>query len=98
MINCIIFYFLLCFPRHYLNTDYAWLNSYYDCILSLFFCSDSSSATLPPPPGQQTFITADQYFLPFELACQSKCSRIVITALDCIQVMIITLNSIKKII
>ena len=67
---------------------------FYHC----FFCSDSSSATLPPPPGQQTFITADQYFLPFELACQSKCSRIVITALDCIQVMIITLNSIKKII
>ncbi|XP_028406357.1 brefeldin A-inhibited guanine nucleotide-exchange protein 1-like [Dendronephthya gigantea] len=49
---------------------------------------DSSSATLPPPPGQQTFITADQYFLPFELACRSKCSRIVITALDCIQKLI----------
>ncbi|CAB3982629.1 brefeldin A-inhibited guanine nucleotide-exchange 1 isoform X1 [Paramuricea clavata] len=49
---------------------------------------DSSSATLPPPPGQQTFITADQYFLPFELACHSKCSRIVTTALDCIQKLI----------
>ncbi|XP_046858136.1 brefeldin A-inhibited guanine nucleotide-exchange protein 1-like [Xenia sp. Carnegie-2017] len=47
-----------------------------------------SSATLPPLPGQQTFITADQYFLPFELACQTKCARIVTIALDCIQKLI----------
>ena len=56
------------------------------CLPYLSLFSDGSSATLPPPPGRPTFITADQYFLPFELACQSKCTRIVITALDCIQV------------
>uniref|UniRef100_A0A672QSX9 ARF guanine nucleotide exchange factor 1 n=1 Tax=Sinocyclocheilus grahami TaxID=75366 RepID=A0A672QSX9_SINGR len=31
---------------------------------------------------------ADKYFLPFELACQSKCPRIVITSLDCLQKLI----------
>ncbi|XP_046858159.1 uncharacterized protein LOC124451541 [Xenia sp. Carnegie-2017] len=44
-----------------------------------------SSVTLPPLPGQQTFITADQYFLPFELACQTKCAMIVTIAVDCTQ-------------
>uniref|UniRef100_A0A4W6DXU2 ARF guanine nucleotide exchange factor 1 n=1 Tax=Lates calcarifer TaxID=8187 RepID=A0A4W6DXU2_LATCA len=34
------------------------------------------------------FIEADKYFLPFELACQSKCPRIVITSLDCLQKLI----------
>ncbi|ESP03614.1 hypothetical protein LOTGIDRAFT_180087 [Lottia gigantea] len=33
-------------------------------------------------------VAADKYFLPFELACQSKCSRIVNTALDCLQKLI----------
>ncbi|XP_061487343.1 brefeldin A-inhibited guanine nucleotide-exchange protein 2 isoform X3 [Rhineura floridana] len=31
------------------------------------------------------FIEADKYFLPFELACQSKSPRIVSTSLDCLQ-------------
>ncbi|PIK59719.1 putative brefeldin A-inhibited guanine nucleotide-exchange protein 1-like, partial [Apostichopus japonicus] len=34
------------------------------------------------------FIAADKYFLPFELACQSKSPRIVNTALDCLQKLI----------
>uniref|UniRef100_A0A8C8YMN8 ARF guanine nucleotide exchange factor 1 n=1 Tax=Prolemur simus TaxID=1328070 RepID=A0A8C8YMN8_PROSS len=34
------------------------------------------------------FIEADKYFLPFELACQSKCPRIVSTSLDCLQKLI----------
>ena len=29
---------------------------------------------------------ADKHFLPFELACQSKCTGIVIISLDCLQV------------
>lgn len=56
------------------------------------FCSPpagdnkSSSSTLPPIKSKTNFIEADKYFLPFELACQSKCPRIVITSLDCLQV------------
>lgn len=46
----------------------------------------SSSSTLPPIKSKANFIEADKYFLPFELACQSKCPRIVITSLDCLQV------------
>ncbi|KAF7240910.1 Brefeldin A-inhibited guanine nucleotide-exchange protein 2 [Varanus komodoensis] len=34
------------------------------------------------------FIEADKYFLPFELACQSKSPRIVSTSLDCLQKLI----------
>lgn len=48
--------------------------------------SKSSSSTLPPIKSKTTFIEADKYFLPFELACQSKCPRIVNTSLDCLQV------------
>ncbi|KAM7451901.1 Brefeldin A-inhibited guanine nucleotide-exchange protein 1 [Porites harrisoni] len=49
---------------------------------------ESPSSALPPPKGKQPFIEADRYFLPFELACQSKCPRIVVTALDCLQKLI----------
>ena len=45
--------------------------------------TENSSSTLP---AKTNFIEADKYFLPFELACQSKCARIVNTALDCLQV------------
>ncbi|XP_049605672.1 brefeldin A-inhibited guanine nucleotide-exchange protein 1 isoform X2 [Syngnathus scovelli] len=48
----------------------------------------SGSATLPPVKSKTNFIEADKYFLPFELACQSKCPRIVITSLDCLQKLI----------
>uniref|UniRef100_A0A671NLA8 Brefeldin A-inhibited guanine nucleotide-exchange protein 1-like n=1 Tax=Sinocyclocheilus anshuiensis TaxID=1608454 RepID=A0A671NLA8_9TELE len=46
------------------------------------------SSTLPPIKSNTNFIEADKYFLPFELACQSKCPRIVITSLDCLQKLI----------
>uniref|UniRef100_A0A3Q3PZL0 SEC7 domain-containing protein n=1 Tax=Monopterus albus TaxID=43700 RepID=A0A3Q3PZL0_MONAL len=45
-------------------------------------------STLPPVKSKTSFIEADKYFLPFELACQSKCPRIVITSLDCLQKLI----------
>uniref|UniRef100_A0A4W4GBI9 SEC7 domain-containing protein n=1 Tax=Electrophorus electricus TaxID=8005 RepID=A0A4W4GBI9_ELEEL len=50
--------------------------------------SKSSSSTLPPIKSKTSFIEADKYFLPFELACQSKCPRIVSTSLDCLQKLI----------
>lgn len=45
-----------------------------------------SSAALPVPKGAAPQLDAEKHFLPFELACQSKSARIVVTALDCIQV------------
>uniref|UniRef100_A0A8C7T2S6 SEC7 domain-containing protein n=1 Tax=Oncorhynchus mykiss TaxID=8022 RepID=A0A8C7T2S6_ONCMY len=50
--------------------------------------SNADSSTLPPVKSKDTIIEADKYFLPFELACQSKCPRIVITSLDCLQKLI----------
>ncbi|KAL4720379.1 hypothetical protein ACJJTC_001078 [Scirpophaga incertulas] len=48
-----------------------------------------SSGTLPLPKNDAAnIITAEKYFLPFELACQSKAARIVVTALDCLQKLI----------
>lgn len=45
------------------------------------------SDALPAPRSANT-ITSEKHFLPFELACQSKSHRIVITALDCLQKLI----------
>ncbi|XP_051886894.1 brefeldin A-inhibited guanine nucleotide-exchange protein 2-like [Pristis pectinata] len=42
---------------------------------------DKNVSTTP----KANFIEADKYFLPFELACQSKSPRIVSTSLDCLQ-------------
>ncbi|VDN58317.1 unnamed protein product [Dracunculus medinensis] len=39
-------------------------------------------------PSNSHFIQADQYFLPFDLACRSKNAKIVIIALDCLQKLI----------
>ncbi|KAG1705092.1 Brefeldin A-inhibited guanine nucleotide-exchange protein 1 [Nymphon striatum] len=57
--------------------------------------TDGISQALPIPrspkgvsDGKVGEIEADKYFLPFELACQSKSPRIVVTALDCIQKLI----------
>lgn len=47
--------------------------------------SDTSSA-LPQPKDGSSAISAEKYFRPFELACQSKSPRIVVTSLDCLQV------------
>jgi len=44
------------------------------------------SAALPMPRAKSGHIDADKYFLPFELACRSKCPRIVNASLDCLQV------------
>ncbi|XP_039591386.1 brefeldin A-inhibited guanine nucleotide-exchange protein 2-like [Polypterus senegalus] len=43
-----------------------------------------SSIVLP----KASFIEADKYILPFELACQSKSARVVSTSLDCLQKLI----------
>lgn len=49
----------------------------------------NSSAALPLPKNDESnVINAEKYFLPFELACQSKTPRIVVTALDCLQKLI----------
>lgn len=49
--------------------------------------SDNSSAALPLPKSDTSIpIDSEKYFVPFELACQSKTPRIVVTALDCLQV------------
>ena len=37
-------------------------------------------------------ILADDYFKPFQLACQSRSPRIVSTALDCLQVRVVISN------
>jgi len=63
------------------------------CHTVAWFCCYSSetavsSAALPTPKAKANFVEADRYFLPFELACCSKCPRIVNTALDCLQVYI----------
>ncbi|KAM9643358.1 brefeldin A-inhibited guanine nucleotide-exchange protein 1 isoform 2-T2 [Morphnus guianensis] len=51
------------------------------------------SSTLPPVKSKTSFIEADKYFLPFELACQSKCPRIVSTSLDCLQALLTAVTS-----
>lgn len=48
----------------------------------------STSSTLPLPKDNNTTIIAENYFLPFELACKSKSPRMIITALDCLQKLI----------
>ncbi|PIK46914.1 putative brefeldin A-inhibited guanine nucleotide-exchange protein 1-like [Apostichopus japonicus] len=55
--------------------------------------SSAASAALPLPKTKVNFIAADKYFLPFELACQSKSPRIVNTALDCLQALLTAVTS-----
>ncbi|CAG2167672.1 unnamed protein product, partial [Oppiella nova] len=47
-----------------------------------------SSALPEPKKDNAVSIDAEKYFLPFELSCQSKSPKIVVTALDCIQKLI----------
>lgn len=49
---------------------------------------EAISNALPQPKNDSNVISAEKYFLPFELACQSKSPRIVVTALDCLQKLI----------
>ena len=48
--------------------------------------SEDTSSALPLPKDSTTIIVAEKYFQPFELACQSRSPKMVITALDCLQV------------
>lgn len=48
----------------------------------------STALPLPKSSDSTNSINAEKYFLPFELACQSKTPRIVVTALDCLQKLI----------
>lgn len=50
--------------------------------------STNHSSTLPQPKEDSKTFDEEKYFVPFELACQSKSTRIVIVALDCIQKLI----------
>jgi hypothetical protein len=50
------------------------------------FRENSHESSALPQPKMAGVVEADKYFLPFELACQSKSPRIVNTALDCLQV------------
>lgn len=50
------------------------------------------SAALPVPRSVAPQIDVEKHFLPLELACQSKSARIVVSALDCIQVWVICLS------
>ncbi|GLV42927.1 Secretory 71 [Carabus blaptoides fortunei] len=50
--------------------------------------TDASAALPIPKSSESNVTTTEKYFLPFELACQSKSSRIVVTALDCLQKLI----------
>uniref|UniRef100_A0A8W4F657 ADP ribosylation factor guanine nucleotide exchange factor 2 n=1 Tax=Sus scrofa TaxID=9823 RepID=A0A8W4F657_PIG len=49
---------------------------------------DLKVAVREPRSLTANFIEADKYFLPFELACQSKSPRVVSTSLDCLQKLI----------
>ena len=51
------------------------------------------SAALPMPRAKSGHVDADKYFLPFELACHSKCPRIVNASLDCLQVYTVLVQS-----
>ncbi|XP_071512604.1 brefeldin A-inhibited guanine nucleotide-exchange protein 1 isoform X2 [Panulirus ornatus] len=48
----------------------------------------SFSAALPVPKSDAPQLDAEKHFLPFELACQSKSAKIVVSSLDCIQKLI----------
>lgn len=51
--------------------------------------ANKQSPALPLPKNDSmNVIYAEKYFLPFELSCQSKTPRIVVTALDCLQKLI----------
>ena len=46
----------------------------------------NSSAALPVPKGHASTFDAEKHFLALDLACQSRSGKIVVLALDCIQV------------
>lgn len=49
-----------------------------------------TSAALPLPRNYSpNMVNAEKYYLPFELACQCSVPRVVVIALDCLQVLYI---------
>lgn len=58
----------------------------FTCFPSFFLSFFDPSREASVIQARATFIEADKYVLPFELACQSKSPRIVSTSLDCLQV------------
>ena len=50
--------------------------------------SSFSSSSVLPDPSEMSRLNADKYFLPFDLACQSKSARLTVIALDGIQKLI----------
>ena len=54
-------------------------------LIRTFFCSDVDYSD-GYDSDKSVFVQADKYFLPFELACQSRSPRIISSALDCLQV------------
>jgi brefeldin A-inhibited guanine nucleotide-exchange protein len=48
----------------------------------------ASSSSVLPDPSEMSRLNADKYFLPFDLACQSKSPRLTVIALDGIQKLI----------
>ena len=49
--------------------------------------TNSTSAALPLPRNYSAnIINAEKHYLPFELACQCSVPRVVVIALDCLQV------------
>lgn len=66
---------------------YGHFNNFLSNVLLLYFSDEANeSSCLPLPKSKAGNLEAEKYFLPFELATQSKSPRIVITAIDCIQV------------
>ena len=55
-------------------------------LIMFLFRSDNDQSSALPMPKQAGFVNADKYFMPFELACQSKSPRIVNVTLDNLQV------------
>ena len=49
-------------------------------------CSSDPDMSDGYDSDKHVFVKADKYFLPFELACQSRSPKIVSSALDCLQV------------
>ena len=45
-----------------------------------------TSAALPLPRNSANNVNAEKYYLPFELACQCSVPKVVVIALDCLQV------------
>ena len=48
--------------------------------------SNGTSTALPLPRNYSNNVNSEKYYLPFELACQCSVPRVVVIALDCLQV------------